>query len=399
MARICRLPLSQINTPASRLADLSMKASMERATDMQILLRAIRNTPLLWMLVFVPIVLVAEKAAPHSHTLLFVLAVLAIVPLAALLSHATEAVAAKTGDAVGGLLNATLGNLTELIIAITALRAGQYMLVKASIAGAIVTNAVFMLGACLLLGGLRYHVQEYNRAGARLSSGLLLMATVALLAPSAVADLEHVPQDGGILNKLSLGISILLILAYALGLLFSLVTHRELFVSADHGDDNEAHWPIGVAVGTLLVVTVLVALVSEIFVESVQKAAETFGMSPSFVGFIVVSLVGAAAEFAVAFAAARKDRLDMAVSIALGSASQIALFVAPALVLLSYVVGPKPMDLQFWPGAITMVMIATVTSAFITASGRSAWFVGALMIFIYAVFALTLYVVPPAGQG
>ena len=372
---------------------------MERAAVMQTLLREIRDTPLLWMLVFVPIVLVAEAAAPHSHTLLFVLAVLAIVPLAALLSHATEAVAAKTGDAVGGLLNATLGNLTELIIAITALRAGQYMLVKASIAGAIVTNAVFMLGACLLLGGLRYHVQEYNRAGARLSSGLLLMATVALLAPSAVADLEHLPQGGGILNKLSVGISVLLIIAYALGLLFSLGTHKELFASADHGEDKEAHWPIGIAVGTLLVVTVLVALVSEIFVESVQKAAETFGMSPAFVGFIVVSLVGAAAEFAVAFAAARKDRLDMVVSIALGSASQIALFVAPALVLLSYVVGPTPMNLQFWPGAVTMVMIATVTSAFITASGRSAWFVGALMIFIYAVFALTLYVVPPAGQG
>ncbi|MHC2390398.1 Ca2+:H+ antiporter [Bradyrhizobium liaoningense] len=391
--------MSQIKTRFANTSDLSTSASMERAVDMRTLLREIRNTPLLWMLAFVPIVLLVEAAAPHFHTLLFVLAVLAIVPLAALLSHATEAVAAKTGDAVGGLLNATLGNLTELIIAITALRAGQYMLVKASIAGAIVTNAVFMLGACLLLGGLRYHVQEYNRAGARLSSGLLLMATVALLAPSAVADLEHLPQGGGILNRLSVGISILLIIAYALGLLFSLVTHKELFASSDHGDDQEAHWPIGIAVGTLLVVTVLVALVSEIFVESVQKAAETFGMSPAFVGFIVVSLVGAAAEFAVAFAAARKDRLDMAVSIALGSASQIALFVAPALVLLSYVVGPAPMNLQFWPGAVTMMMIATVTSAFITASGRSAWFVGALMIFIYAVFALTLYVVPPAGQG
>jgi Ca2+:H+ antiporter len=356
------------------------------------------------MLVFVPIVPVAEAAVPHSHTLLFVLSVLAIVPLAALLSRATEAVAAKTGDAIGGLLNATLGNLTELIIAITALRAGQYMLVKASIAGAIVTNAVFMLGACLLLGGLRYHVQDYNRAGARLSSSLLLMATVALLAPSAVADLQHVPQDGGIMNKLSVGISVLLIVAYALGLVFSLKTHKELFASADngstdHGDDKETHWPIGLAVGTLLVVTVLVALVSEIFVESVQKAAETFGMSPAFVGFIIVSLVGAAAEFAVAFAAARKNRLDMSVSIALGSASQIALFVAPALVLLSYVVGPTPMNLQFWPGAVTMVMIATVTASFITTSGRSAWFVGALMILIYALFALTLYVVPPAGQG
>lgn len=365
---------------------------------MQPLLKEIRHNPLLWMLVFVPAVLVAEAVAPHSHTLLFVLAVLAIVPLAALLSHATEAVAARTGDAVGGLLNATLGNLTELIIAITALRAGQYMLVKASIAGAIVTNALFMLGACLLLGGLRYHVQEYNRAGARLHSGLLLMATVALLAPSAVADL-NITQGEAVMQKLSVGLAVLLIIAYALGLLFSLKTHKELFAGAEHDEGEGAHWPIGLAVGTLLAVTVLVALVSEIFVESVQKAAETFGMSQAFVGFIVVSMVGAAAEFAVALAAARKDRLDMSVSIALGSASQIALFVAPALVLLSYVVGPTPMDLQFWPGAVTMVMIATVTASFITSSGRSAWFVGTLLIFIYAVFALTLYVVPPTGQG
>jgi Ca2+:H+ antiporter len=272
---------------------------METAPAMKPLLKQIQHTPLLWMLIFVPAVMVAEAVAPHSHTLLFVLSVFAIVPLAALLSHATEAVAAKTGDAVGGLLNATLGNLTELIIAITALRAGQYMLVKASIAGAIVTNALFMLGACLLLGGLRYHVQEYNRAGARLYSGLLLMATVALLAPSAVADLD-LAQGEAVMRKLSVGLAILLIIAYALGLLFSLKTHKELFASAEHGEGEE-HWPIGLAVGTLLVVTVLVALVSEIFVESVQKAAETFGMSPAFVGFIIVSLVGAAAEFADKF--------------------------------------------------------------------------------------------------
>src|SRR3981081_3673703 len=371
--------------------------SMETAPAMKLLLKQIRHTPLLWMLIFVPAVLVAETVAPHPHTLLFVFSVLAIVPLAVLLSHATEAVAAKTGDTVGGLLNATLGNLTEMVIAITALRAGQYMLVKASIAGAIVTNALFMLGACLLLGGLRYHVQEYNRAGARLYSGLLLMATVALLAPSAVADLD-LAQGEAVMWKLSVGLAILLIIAYALGLLFSLKTHKELFASAEHGEGEE-HWPIGLAVGTLLVVTVLVALVSEIFVESVQKAAETFGMSPAFVGFIIVALVGAAAEMAVAFSAARKNRLDMSVSIALGSASQIALFVAPVLVLLSYVIGPAPMDLQFWPGAVTMVMIATVTATFVTNSGRSAWFIGALLLFIYVIFAMTLYVAPPGSHG
>jgi Ca2+:H+ antiporter len=193
---------------------------------MQSLFKEIRRNPLLWLLAVVPIVLVSERAMPEAHTVLFVLAVLAIVPLAALLSHATEAVAVKTGDAVGGLLNATLGNLTELIIAVTALHAGQYLLVKASIAGAIVTNALFMLGASFLLGGLRYHVQEYNRAGGRLYSALLLMATVALLAPSAVADLVH----GEVLTqKLSVGLAVLLIIAYGLGLVFSLHTHKEIF--------------------------------------------------------------------------------------------------------------------------------------------------------------------------
>jgi Ca2+:H+ antiporter len=361
---------------------------------MNILLKEIRHTPLLWLLAFVPIVLVATRIAPSAHTLLFVLAVLAIVPLAALLSLATEAVAEKTGDAIGGLLNATLGNLTELIITVTALHAGEYMLVKASIAGAIVTNSLFTLGASFLLGGLRYHVQEYNRAGGRLHSALLLMATIALLAPSAVADLD-LTRGEMMAQKLSAGLAALLIIAYGLGLLFSLKTHKELFAGADHETTRKEQWPIGLATGTLIVVTIFVALVSEIFVESVQKAAEALGMTPAFVGFIIVALVGAAAEMAVAFSAARQNRLDMSVSIALGSASQIALFVAPVLVLVSYLVGPKPMDLQFWPGAVTMVMIAAVTTTFITNSGRSAWFIGALLLFIYAIFVMTLYVVPP----
>jgi Ca2+:H+ antiporter len=272
------------------------------------------------------------------------------------------------------------------------------MLVKASIAGAIVTNSLFMLGASFLLGGLRYHVQEYNRAGGRMHSALLLMATIALLAPAAIAELD-VSEAGAMAQNLSAGLAVLLIAAYGLGLQFSLKTHRELFASEGHGETEEAGWSISLAVGTLLGVTVLVALVSEIFVESVQKAASSLGMSPAFVGFIIVALVGAAAEMAVAFSAARKNRLDMSVSIALGSASQIALFVAPVLVLLSYVVGPKPMDLRFWPGAVTMVMIAAVVAAFITNSGRSAWFIGALLIFIYGIFAMTLYMVPPGAHG
>jgi Ca2+:H+ antiporter len=223
------------------------------------------------------------------------------------------------------------------------------------------------------------------------------MATIALLAPSAIADLD-LDRGKAIVQNLSTGLAVILIIAYGLGLLFSLSTHKEFFASADHGEAAEAPWPIGLAVVTLIVVTVFVALVSEIFVESVQQAAETLGLSPAFVGFIIIAIVGAAAEMAVAFSAARKNRLDMSVSIAMGSASQIALFVAPVLVLLSYLVGPAPMNLQFWPGAVTMVMIATVTATFITNGGRSAWFIGVLLLFIYAIFAMTLYMVPPGSH-
>jgi Ca2+:H+ antiporter len=360
------------------------------------LLKEIRHDPMLWLLVFVPVLFVAENLKPESHTLLFVLSVLAIVPLAALLSHATESVAAKTGDAIGGLLNATLGNLTELVIALTALSAGQYMLVKASIAGAIVTNTLFVLGASFLLGGLKYHVQEYNRVSARVQAGMLFLATVALLIPSAVSQADS--AGAAFTSKLSVGLSVLLIVTYGLSMLFSLKTHRELFASAESGEAGEVPWPIGLALATLAGVTVLVALVSEVFVESVQKAAEAFGMTPAFVGFIVVALVGGAAEMGSAFSGARKNRLDLSVGIALGSASQIALFVAPVLVLLSYFIGPAPMDLQFWPGAVVMILIAAITASLVTNSGRSAWFVGVLLLMVYLIFAMTLYLLPPRVQ-
>ena len=361
---------------------------------MGVLLTLLRRTPILWLLVFVPVVLVSHSLAPAAHTRLFVLSVLAIVPLAALLSHATEAVAARTGDTVGGLLNATLGNLTELVIALTALRSGEYVLVKASLAGAIVTNALFMLGASFLLGGLKHHVQEYNRLTARLQASLLFLATIAVLVPSTVADAD-VGTPSKFVHELSVALAVLLITTYALGLLFTLKTHRLLFASREHDAEGEAPWPLAVALLTLGGVTVLVALVSEVFVESVQEAAVAFGMTQAFVGFVVVALVGGAAEMVSAFSGARKDRLDLSVGIALGSASQIALFVAPVLVLLSYVLGPAPMDLQFWHGAVAMMFVAALTAALVTSSGRSAWFVGVLVLTVYVVFAITLYLLPP----
>jgi Ca2+:H+ antiporter len=238
-------------------------------------------------------------------------------------------------------------------------------------------------------------VQTYNRSSARLQAGMLFLATIALLIPSLLADSDAPPAMAQFTQVLSLCLAVLLIVTYGLGLVFTLKTHREFFTGADHAQSGEEAWPLSLSLATLAGVTVLVALVSEVFVESVQQAATAFGMTPAFVGFVIVALVGGVAESFAAFSAARKDQLDLSVGIALGSAAQIALFVAPVLVLLSYVLGPAPMNLQFWPGAVAMMLIATMTAFLVSNSGRSAWFVGVLAIVVYLTFALTLYLLPP----
>jgi Ca2+:H+ antiporter len=214
-----------------------------------------------------------------------------------------------------------------------------------------------------------------------------------LLIPSVARD-GGSPAAATYTQTLSLALAVLLIVAYGLGMVFSLGTHRELFASEEH-TAGEAPWPMRLALATLVGVTVLVALVAEIFVESVQSAAEAFGMTPAFVGFVVVALVGGAAEMASAFSGARQNRLDLSIGIALGSASQIALFVAPVLVLISYVIAPSPMDLQLWPGAVAMMLIATLTAFIVANGGRSAWFIGVLVLNVYLVFATALYLLPP----
>ena len=221
----------------------------------------------------------------------------------------------------------------------------------------------------------------------------MFLATVALLVPSTVVDraAAGAPELG---QTLSVVLAVGLIAAYAFAMLFSLKTHPEVFASRAHHEE-ESPWPIAVALLILGVVTVLVALTSEVFVESVQGAASVLGMTPAFVGFVIVPLVGGAAEMVSALAGARSDRMDLSVTIALGSSSQIALFVAPVLVLLSYVIGPMPMDLRFWPGAVAMMFFAVLTATLVTGGGRSAWFVGVLAVMVYLVFATTLYLLPP----
>jgi len=352
---------------------------------------ALRRNPLMALLVFAPVVIVVSRISPEAHTALFAMAVAAIVPLAVLMSRATESIAAKTGDLVGGLLNATLGNLTEMVIALTALRAGMHELVKASLAGAMVTNLLFMLGASFLLGGMKHHVQEFNRVTARVQAAIMSLAVFALIVPAALGSMEAgTPEFFG---RLSVGLSVLLIVTYALAMVFSFGTHREEFASKG-GSEHEHAWPAGVALGVLAGVTVGVAVIAEILVGSVHAAAESFGMSQAFAGFVVVSLVGGAAEMSSAFSAARKDRLDLSVGIAMGSSTQIALFVAPVLVLLSHVIGPAPMDLRFAPGMVIMALIATLSATMVTSNGRSAWFSGVQLLAVYGIFAITLYMLP-----
>ena len=375
-----------------------MNVSATKVSATKLLLNDIRKNKLLWLLVFVPILFAVETVKPDSHALLFVLALLTIIPLAVLISVASEGIVARTGDTLGALLNATLSNLTELLIALAALQAGQYVLVKASIAGAIVTKTLFTLGSSFLAGGLKHRVQEYNRTSAHLQAGLLFLATIALLVPSLLIEMDAEQTPPAFAHQLSLALSVLLMVSYGLSMLFALGTHREFFGSVAHGHGDDDVWPIGLSLGVRVVVTVLMGAASEVFVGSVQSAGDAFGMTPAFIGFIVVALVSSVPELAPALTGARANRLDLSVGIALGGASQITLFVAPLLVFLSYVLGPAPMTLQFWPGAVFMVLVATMTAAFVTNTGRSAWFVGVFVLNVYLIFAVTLYLLPAAVE-
>lgn len=353
-------------------------------------LKDIRSKPLFWMAIFVPIVLILEWTHGASHTTMFVLSLLAIIPLAGFLAQATEGIAAKTGDTVGGLLNATLGNLTELAIFITALHQGLVELVKASIVGAVVTNSLFMLGSAFLIGGLKFSVQNFNKLNAFIQSSLLFIVCIALMVPTVVAKVS-VESSRLRVGKISLAIAILVMVVYLLGLFFSLKTHAGFFRSQETAAAEEQVWPVNISVVVLIIAAVCIAIVSEIFVEGVQDAATRMGLSQAFVGFIIIPIVGAAAEMMAALSSAKKNKLDISVGIAMGSSSQIALFVTPLMVILSYFIAPAPMDLSFKGGLIFMLLFGTLTIALTANHGKSTWYLGVLLIAVYAIFGVTLY--------
>ena len=353
---------------------------------------------------FIPAAIALELT--HSAAgLIFFAAALGVIPTAALMGRATEEVAAKSGPGIGGLLNVTFGNAPELIIALFALEAGLHEVVKASIIGSILGNILLVMGAAMLAGGLvkGRKVQRFDRTAAGVQSTMLLLAVAALVGP-AVFELasgtglpgieqERVVYDDTV-EDLSLAVAIVLMATYVGGLLFSLRTHSELF--NPHSDDDEAHddtwgWSIRTSVIALAVAGVAVGLMSEILVGSIEAASESVGLSEFFIGVIVVAIVGNAAEHWVAVLVAIKDKMDLSVNIAIGSSAQIALFVAPVLVIMSFFIGPGPMPLVFNGFEIAAVILAIMVAQQVTHEGESNWFEGLQLLALYVILGLTFY--------
>jgi Ca2+:H+ antiporter len=348
-----------------------------------------------WLLVFVPVAIALEFLAPERYLLVFAASCLGIVPLAGWLGQATEQLAERLGEGVGGLLNATFGNAAELIIALAALRAGLHDVVKASIAGSIVGNILLVLGAAMLAGGLRHREQQFNPAGARSQATMLTLAAIALVLPAAF---QAAPGPGAAdgLVKLSVSISLVLVAVYALFLTFTLITHSSLFAGA-YASEEKAHappWPIHRALLLLAAATVGIAWMSEILVGAIEPTAHEFGLSSVFVGVFVVAIVGNAAEHTTAISVALKNRMDLALSIAIGSSVQVALFVAPVLVLVSLFLGPAPMDLALPAGLVLTVLLSVLITGQVAGDGRSDWLKGVQLLAVYLVLGLTFFFLP-----
>jgi Ca2+:H+ antiporter len=349
---------------------------------------------------FIPLAVVLELA-DASAGLIFAVAALGIIPTAALMGLATEELAARSGPGIGGLLNVTFGNAPELIIALFALGEGLHEVVKASIIGSIIGNILLVLGAAMFVGGVRRDRQHFDATAATVQSLMLFLAVAALIMP-AIFELvegkglpspgaELVPYDTEV-EQLSVAVAVVLIATYLAGLLFSLRTHRDLFNPDEEGDEEAAFgWSVRRSVTMLAIAGVAVGLMSEILVGSISEASESIGLSEFFIGVIVVAIVGNAAEHWVAVLVAYKNKMNLAVNIAIGSSAQVALFVAPVLVFASFVIGPEPMPLVFNGFELGAVVIAVLIANYVTHEGESTWFEGVQLLAVYAVLGLAFF--------
>ena len=346
------------------------------------------------LLLFVPAAIAAELLHA-SPTLVFALSALAIVPLSGYLGHATEEIAVYTGPTMGGLLNATLGNLAELIIAILALRAGLVDLVKASITGSILGNLLLVLGAAQLAGGLKHKVQRFSVALAGLSVSLLVVAVIGLVIP-AVFLATHADPSHIVTRRVSVGVAGLLMVGYALSLVYSMGTHRSVFgegaevARETHAAERGKHWSLGRAIAMLVASAGMIGWLSEILVGSTQAAIHGIGLSEVFVGIIVVPIIGNAAEHSSAVIMAMRNRMDLAVSIAVGSSAQVALLIAPILVFVGLALG-QPMDLAFNIFEVASVALAVAVATSVVRDAESHWLEGAFLLLVYGMLGVAFF--------
>jgi Ca2+:H+ antiporter len=349
---------------------------------------------LLLLLLFVPLAIGAELLHA-SPVVIFVLAALAIVPLSGFLGRATEELAAYTGPTLGGLLNATLGNMAELIIAILALRAGLVDLVKASITGSILGNLLLVLGLAQLMGGVRHKVQRFNINLAGLSISVLVVAVVGLVIP-ALFHATHVDPTRALTRRVSIGVAGLLIVGYGLSLLYSMGTHRAVFGEArdvaecEHEAPEHPPWSITRSIAILVGSAAFVGWLSEILVGSTEAAIRDVGLSQIFVGLIIVPIIGNAAEHSSAVMMALKNRMDIAVSIAIGSSAQVALLIAPVLVFVGLALG-QPMDLAFSTFEVVSIALAVAVAASVIRDAESNWLEGAFLLLVYGMLAVAFF--------
>ena len=356
-----------------------------------------KDTFFLILLLFIP-VSIAAHFLEWGETVVFITAALGIIPLAGYMGTATEEIAVVTGPNIGGLLNATFGNATELILAFIALKAGLIEVVKATITGSIVSNLLLVMGFSMLLGGLRFKEQKFQPTAARLNASSMNLAVIAILLPTAV---EYTSTGIGevTLQQLSVAVAVVLILVYGLTLLFSMKTHSYLYdvgvaeLEVEETEEAKPEVNLWFWVFILLVVTLAVAIESELLVDSLEVATTSLGLTALFTGVILLPIIGNAAEHATAVTVAMKNKMDLSVSVAVGSSMQIALFVAPVLVIAGWIIG-QPMDLNFNPFELVAVTVAVLIANSISSDGESNWLEGSLLLATYAVLGLAFYFHP-----
>jgi Ca2+:H+ antiporter len=343
---------------------------------------------LYWLLVFVPVSLVAVLFV-HEAPVVFVTSSLAIVPLAGLIGRSTDSLATHAGPRVGGLLNATFGNLTEVVVAVMLVSAGEFVVVKASLIGSIIGNIVLVMGAAAFAGGLRRKELEFSMQSAGMQTSSLLLAVLALMMPALFVQLN--PDTYGERLVISVVVASVLIVLYGAALVFTYVTHAHLFRVP--GAREQPEWSMPRSIAVLAVSGVVVGIESEFLTSSIEPTVQAFGISRVFIGMFVVAIVGNAAEHASAVMFALRDKMDVALEIAFGSASQIALFVAPLLVFVSLIIG-RPMDFVFSPFEVAAVALSTIIVAVAIRDGRTNWLEGLQLLGAYVILAVSFFFVP-----